>query len=93
MPDTIMMYREIACSDCDKVGVIVSHWGPIVPLGTIGSYCQECWKKRVEHYNMTGQPLPLPDPKDRGKPLPQDIKKELKKNTSKKPKKKKKEKK
>jgi hypothetical protein len=52
-------YSSITCKDCNKQGCSTSHWGPMVPKGVTGVFCNSCWPARVAHFEKTGEPAPL----------------------------------
>jgi len=42
-------YSNYWCSDCGRKGeVCIKHWGPIVPPGAIGAFCEDCWQARCD---------------------------------------------
>lgn len=61
MPDTQRGdFHDVRCSDCGEMGSNFSHWGPLVPKGTVGNLCLFCWTERYEAVNTRGdKPRPL----------------------------------
>lgn len=59
MADTMLRESETTpCKDCGNLGIVYTHWGPLVPSNDPGSFCGECWSKRANYYNEHGKPLP-----------------------------------
>jgi len=50
---------EAICDDCGIDGIVVVHWGPMVPVGERLQLCRECWKERNDYYGETGKPKPV----------------------------------
>ena len=50
---------HIPCSDCGGKNSYALHWGKYVPPREIGSFCHECWDKRIANYACGNAPEPL----------------------------------
>jgi len=60
MADTVRGYNSDAkCSDCNKKGISFTHWGPLVPPGETGRFCDQCWKARMDDSNSKRPVRPL----------------------------------
>lgn len=60
MPDTKRgNFPDKPCSDCKEMGTIFEHWGPLVPDGQRGSFCDFCWSRRQDRRERGEAPLPL----------------------------------
>jgi hypothetical protein len=61
MADTIRGdFPGISCSDCGEVGEVwFQHWGPLVPIATIGWFDLKCFRARKEDYDQNRPVRPL----------------------------------
>ena len=61
MPDTIRKhFPGIACSDCGIVNVYYFHQrGALVPVGTSGYFCPDCFTVRSTRFQSSQTPLPI----------------------------------
>lgn len=61
MPDTMRGdLGDKPCDDCGQAGKTeFKHWGPLVPTGTTGHFCQECFDTRSEESKKGLDPRPL----------------------------------
>jgi hypothetical protein len=62
MADTILGEFKGSCSDCGSDGCTVQHWGPLVQHGKYGTFCDPCWKIRVEEHRAGEKPKPFKRP-------------------------------
>ena len=51
-------YPHSKCVDCQKEGVCAIHWGPLVPYGQQGSFCPDCWHRRLDDDVAGKEPRP-----------------------------------
>jgi len=66
MDTTRGVFPGIACSDCGEKKVIFKHWGPLVPAGKVGYFCEDCMSERREYFQTNGIPKPLEGPTPSG---------------------------
>ena len=60
MADTKRGYfTEMICSDCGVKGCSFIHWGEMLPAGTMGCFCFECWIIRLTDFDETRERKPL----------------------------------
>lgn len=52
-------YQNSICIDCGERGVCAAHWGPLVPPGTQGLFCPDCWNDRKKDGEKRKRPKPL----------------------------------
>ena len=52
-------FPEKICSDCGVKGCYFIHNGELVPAGSIGYFCSECWMARLTDFEETGIAKPL----------------------------------